>query len=709
MSQNPDQTTPLEATRSEPSPPCMVACPVHTDVRGYIQAIARGDFEAAYAIAREPNPFVYVCGRICAQPCEEQCRRGKVDEPMAIRALKRFVTEQRDLTTGHSPLPPPVERKEERIAIIGAGPAGLTAAHDLARLGYQVTVFEAYDKPGGMLRLGLPKYRLPREIIDLEVAHILQLGVELKTGVRIGTDLTISDLKAQGYKAIFIAVGGHKGRGLRVEGVELEGVLNGVDFLRAINTGQEVQLGKRVIVIGGGNVAVDVARSAARLAPFGEREILMMCLECREEMPAHEWEIEEALHEGIQIYPSLGPKRILGRNGRVTGVETIACCSVFDEQGRFNPTFTPGTETVLEGDTVILAIGQASDLSFIREEDGIEISPRGTIVVDKTTLTTTAPGIFAGGEVTTGPDIAISAIAQGHRAARSIDAYLRGIDPATVQVPEPEELGTLSNQTISHVRPVKRNIIPSLPVEKRSNNFDEVELGYTEAMAVREALRCLTCGAGATIDADKCVACLTCVRLCPYEVPRVKAGTADIAVDQCQACGICASECPAKAIALKIQSEEEMIDGIRAALSTVPLNGKPRILGFVCRYCAYSDGEQSEFTKAQLPDNTAILEVLCTSKVDVLQLLRAFEFGADAVYVVACREDDCHHTTGARRTQNHVSYARKLLDEIGLGSGRLDFFTPDSYPDVTVRAAEIMAERVRELGSNPPALHHVNR
>ncbi|MBC7263748.1 MAG: FAD-dependent oxidoreductase [Chloroflexi bacterium] len=704
MSQNADQATPLEATRSEPSPPCVVACPVHTDVRGYIHAIARGDFEAAYAIARAPNPFVYVCGRICAQPCEEQCRRGKVDEPMAIRALKRFATEQHDLTTGHGPPLPQVERKGERIAIIGAGPAGLTAAHDLARMGYQVTVFEAHDEPGGMLRLGLPKYRLPREVIDLEVTHILQLGVELKTGVRIGTDLTLSDIKAQGYKAIFIAIGGHKGRGLRVEGVELEGVLNGVDFLRAINTGQEVKLGKRVIVIGGGNVAVDVARSAARLAPFGEREILMMCLECREEMPAHEWEIEEALKEGIQIYPSLGPKRILGRNGRVTGVETIVCCSVFDEQGRFNPAFTPGTESVLEGDTVILAIGQASDLSFIHKEDGIEISPRGTIVVDKTTLATTAPGIFAGGEVTTGPDIAISAIAQGHRAARSIDAYLRGIDSATVQVPEPEELGALSDQTISHVRPVKRNAIPSLPLEKRSNNFNEVELGYTEVMAVREALRCLTCGAGAVVDTDKCAACLTCVRVCPYEVPRVKTSAANIAVEQCQACGICASECPAKAITLRIQSEEEMVDGIRAALNTVPLNGKPRILGFVCRYCVYGDGQQPQSLKVQLPDNVALLEVLCTCKVDVRQLLRAFEFGADAVYVVACREGDCHHTTGARRTQNHVSYAKKLLGEIGLGSERLDFFTPDSSPDVILQAAEIMAQRVLELGSNSPGL-----
>ena len=683
-------------------PPCEVACPVHTRIRDYIYAIARGDYEEAYSLAREPNPLVYVCGRVCAHPCEEVCRRGDVDEPVAIAALKRFATEQHDLSLGHGPPMPEVEPKAQKVAIIGAGPAGLTAAHDLARMGYPVTIFEAQPEPGGMLRLGLPKYRLPREIIDVDVKPILDLGVELRTNTRIGRDLTLRDLREQGYEAIFIATGAQQSRSLKIEGIDLDGVLLGVDFLRDINQGRPVKLGKKILVIGGGNVAVDVARSAVRQGPFGTREVHMICLESREEMPAHEWEIEEALREGIILHTSLGPKRILGEDGRVVGLETIVCTSVFDSEGRFRPTFAPHTEAVIEGDTVILAIGQASDLSFITPEDGIEITPRGTIAVDPDTLATSAPGIFAGGDVTTGAASVIEAVALGHRAAISIDAYLRGEDLSTLKFEEPVELDKLSEKTIENIKRLEREEVPTLPLEERSNNYLEVELGYSEVMAVRAAHRCLTCGAGATAEADKCTACLTCVRVCPYEVPVIEDRVAKMDVSQCQACGICASECPAKAITLKLYREEEIIAQIEHLLAAPLSNPEPTLLGFCCRYCAYADGESAEAVRAQLPPNVKIVELLCTGKLDVAYLLRAFELGADGVFVVGCPEEDCRNKSGSSRARKRVEYVKGLLDEVGLGGERLEMYNvpSDSWGRVAELAKEMM-EKVEGLGLSP--------
>jgi len=694
--------------------PCQVACPVHTDVRGYVAAIARGDFEEAYALARGPNPLVYVCAHMCTHPCEEVCRRSNVDEPVAIAALKRFATEQHDLSLGHGPPKPDVEPKDQKVAIIGAGPAGLTAAHDLARMGYRVTIFEAQSQPGGMLRLGLPRYRLPREIIDLDVQPILNLGVELRTGVRIGEDVTLSDLKEQGYEAIFIGTGAGLSRSLPIEGIDLDGVLLGVDFLREVNQGRPVALGRKILVIGGGNVAVDVARSAVRQGgPGDEKEVDMICLECRAETPAHEWEIVEAQREGIILHPSLGPKRILGRDGKVAGLETIVCSSVFDDQGRFNPSFVPNTESIIEGDTVILAIGQASDLSFLRPEDGVRLTRWRSIEVDERTLATSGPGIFAGGEVTTGPSSVVEATSLGHRAAAAMDAYLRGDDLAIFEWGEPEELGELVEKTIEKIKPLKREEVPSLSLEQRRFRYDEVELGYALPMAVRAAHRCLTCGAGASIDTDKCATCLTCVRLCPYEVPAIQDGTVAINVTQCQACGLCASECPAKAISMALHSDEEMLAQIErlfaCACATGAGEGTPRgspepvIIGFCCRYCAYAEDGWAESVRAQLPANVQTLDVLCTGKMDVLYLLKAFELGADGVFVAGCLEEECRHTErGVNRTRARVKYVQGLLDEIGLGGERLAVY--DTSAAEWGRVQQIAAEmtgRVRELGPNP--------
>jgi formate dehydrogenase beta subunit len=464
---------------------CHAACPVGTEAFAYVQALAQGDHESAYAIARRPNPFPFVCGRVCAHPCEDACRRGEIDQPISIRALKRTATDSHDLRLGHAPGLERLPRREEAVAVVGSGPAGMACAHDLARLGYAVTVFEASSLPGGMLTLGIPEYRLPREIVQLEIGEILRLGVELQCDRAIGRDFLLADLWQQGFRAAFLAIGAHRSKDLRIEGVELDGVLRGVEFLLNVNLGYRVWLGHKVVVIGGGNVAVDVARTAAREGTdqvavsttmdaaraarrLGSREVHVICLEAREEMPAHGYEVEEAEGEGILFHPSTGPKRVLGVDGKVVGLETLHCLSVFDADGRFNPRLQEGSESVITADSIILSVGQVSDLSFLRQEDGVKTTPRGNVHVDPLTLATTAPGVFAGGDLAFGPRLIIDAEADGRRAARSIHRYLRGNAQWSVQVQFPavptRDLHDPYDGTPRQVCPVH----PPLPARQRA-------------------------------------------------------------------------------------------------------------------------------------------------------------------------------------------------------------------------------------------------
>jgi formate dehydrogenase beta subunit len=526
--------------------PCYWACPVHTEAGRYVNLIAQGRFEEAYRVARAPNPFASICGRICAAPCEPACRRGQLDNPISIRALKRFVCERYgvesmiDLRKIHEALGERIQPKNRWVAVVGSGPAGMSCAHDLALLGYKVTVFEKQEVPGGMLRLGVPEYRLPRELIRMEINAILSLGVELKLGKSLGIDFTLQDLTENGYEAIFLAVGAHKSRDLQIEGVELDGVLRAVDFLLNANLGYKVELGEKIIVLGGGNVAIDVARTAVRqeriqevasditealdvarsAVRFGAKEVHMVVLESRAEMPATEEEIDEALEERIYIHNSLGPHRILGSEGKVTGLETVKCASVFDENGRFNPKFIPGTEQVFEADTIIMAIGQASDLSFIQSEDGIETTPRNTIKVEPDTLATTVPGIYAGGDASFGPRNAIDAIADGRRAARAIDEYLTGKkrqdESVYVQVYD-----TFEYEQQPDFEKGDRVPIPVLPIDRRVG-VAQVELGYTEEQAIQEAKRCLRCWVNTVFEGreergSECILCGGCVDICPED------------------------------------------------------------------------------------------------------------------------------------------------------------------------------------------------
>jgi NADPH-dependent glutamate synthase beta subunit-like oxidoreductase len=473
------------------SPPCVEACPVGIDIPGYLRLIAHGKVDDAYALIREKVPFPGILGRVCTHPCESVCRRGDVfHQPIAICVLKRYVADNvgdiservihRANDTGH------------KIAIVGAGPAGLTAAFYLRKKGHQVTIFEQRAEPGGMMAFGIPDYRLPREVVKSEIKQILATGIELYTEKKLGKDFTFDTLKVDGYEAVFLAVGAQLSRKIDLTGAELEDVFWGVDFLSEVNEGKEIALKEKVVVVGGGNVAVDVALTAFRC---GAREVTLVCLECREEMPANTWEVEEAIEEGVKIMPSWGPKKILEDNGNVSQVELVRCTSVFDEDNNFCPTFANITETV-EADQVILAIGQATDFSFVDATVPLKVE-NGLIVIDETTLATDTPGIFAGGDVTKAPGSIIDSIAAGRRAAASIDIFLGGdgdISEVTMQnVNSETEEPPYTGKREKGFADFKRELMPTLPVDKRHDGFDEVELGFTDDQASREAKRCLQC------------------------------------------------------------------------------------------------------------------------------------------------------------------------------------------------------------------------
>jgi NADPH-dependent glutamate synthase beta subunit-like oxidoreductase len=538
--------------------PCMQACPVHTQAGRYVSLIAQGRYEEAYRYARTPNPFASICGRVCGHPCEPACRRGQFDLPISIRALKRFVTEKYG-PESRNPVDVfadrKIEKRPEKVAVIGSGPAGMSAAHDLALLGYPVTIFEATAVPGGMMHLGIPEYRLPRDVLQAQIREILDLGPELKLNMRLGRDFALEDLKRQGYQAVLMAFGLHRSRELNLPGNDLDGVVKGIDFLLNVNLGYRFEVGKKVVVIGGGNVAIDVARSAMReqqqklvtdmatvVLPneltaseadvamkefmdvsraalrMGAREVQLVCLESREEMPASEEEIHEGLLEGMKLRPSLGPKQFVGKNGKLTGLEVIRCISVFDENKRFNPKFEPGTESVIPCDTVILAIGQSSDLSFLKPEDAIETTRQGTLKIDATTLMTTAPGIFAAGDIAFGPRLIINAVADGKKAAEEIDKFLRG--PAWKPKDKYVQITALNHHEMAaRYDEYSRLNVPVLPIDRRTG-VAEVETGYTEEQARREASRCLECWIntifeGTEANGTECILCGGCVDVCP--------------------------------------------------------------------------------------------------------------------------------------------------------------------------------------------------
>ncbi len=572
--------------------PCLAACPVHTNAGAYVAAIADGDDLTAYLTARLPNPFASACGRVCAAPCEDACRRGEIDEPIAIRALKRFVTEKYGVEAGageawRQVAAPTGPDRSESIGIIGGGPAGMACAHDLRRHGYQVTVYEATAQLGGMMKLGIPEYRLDRTLLEAELQAIVDLGVEVHLNTKLGDDVTLSELQER-HDALFMAIGATLGRGLDIEGHESDGVLKAIEFLINANQGFEVEVGDRVIVIGGGDVAMDAARTALRRVEYGavgmtdaeieadERNVMtealdaartatragaaqvtVISLESAEEMPASPFELIEASEEDIKFINRRGPARILAENGKVVGLETIGVTSVFNEEGRFAPTFDADDLQVYEADTIILAIGQAVDVDAIGP-DGPAISPRKTIMVGDE-LATSLDMVWAGGDAAFGPRTLIQAIADGRKAASEIHERFTGESPGDIKG-ELVELQQFHRLTDTYDRE-DRLEVPTLPTERRVG-LAEVEIGFTEQQARCEAARCLRCFANISLDVNKCVLCALCADVCPLDlislVPAEEVGgpvgSTTLLLDEraCIRCGLCIERCPPDALSMSV-------------------------------------------------------------------------------------------------------------------------------------------------------------
>ena len=478
--------------------PCKATCPAHVSIQGFVALMGDGRYDEALKLFKEEHPFPGICGRVCHHPCEGECTRAQVDQPLAVRELHRFLGDY-EREKGEYYIPKiEAEKRSEKVAVIGSGPAGVTAAYELLKQGYQVTIFEKQDEPGGMMRYGIPAYRLPRDILADEIKVVQDMGADIKCGVTFGRDITLDSLKQDGYSALFLAIGLHNGRKLGIDNEDIKGVLQGVDFLRDAAMDKKVELGREVVVIGGGNVAIDVAQTAKRL---GAENVTLICLERREEMPAWEYEIVEAIEDEIKIVNSFGPRSFHLDQGRVAGIDFRSCKRVFDENGRFNPQFDDNVCESFHCDTVIVAIGQSANLDGIKEQ-GIAISRPGGLEADSVTLQTPIDWVFAGGDAFYGPKSVVDAVACGKEAAISIHRYINGMD-----------LREGRDRTWEFVRPdiegeaiKERLMVECLAPQVRCGNFLEVSKGYDEEQARQEAIRCLSCGV--------CSECYQCVEAC---------------------------------------------------------------------------------------------------------------------------------------------------------------------------------------------------
>jgi heterodisulfide reductase subunit A-like polyferredoxin len=485
-------------------PPCKLTCPAGCNGQGYIALTSKGKYLEALNHIKQWIPLPAAVGRICHHPCEQECNRGDIDEPLGIAPIKSFVADIVRQKRKEGSIPPEekprIDPAKGKVAIVGSGPSGLACAYDLAKHGYPVTIFEASSQPGGQLQWAIPKYRLPKDVLQADIQDVLDLGIELKLNTPINEKISLDNLKSQGYKAIYLAIGTAKSRSLPIPGVATPGVLLALDFLKDACEGKEIKLGKRVVVIGGGNVAMDVARTARRL---GAAEVQAICLESREEMPAHVWEIEEAEEEGIYINNRWGPQEVNSKDGKVTGIVFQKCTSVYDKDKRFNPSYDPNITTRFDCDNVIIAIGQATDLSVLPKDSKIKTSRGGLIIADPVTLATDEDGIFAGGDGVSGPKSAVEAMGHGHEAAISIERYLSGLDLKRDRVKTKEEPAPIPEG--EHPK-LKRVHLRTIPLERRLSSFDEMNMTYTEEEAKAEADRCLNCGL--------CSECLQCVAVC---------------------------------------------------------------------------------------------------------------------------------------------------------------------------------------------------
>ena len=602
---------------------CQYGCPVRTDARGYVCAIAEGDFERAYLIARAPNPLASICGRVCGAPCEIACRRTDLDEAVSIRALKRYVTEKFGVESGqydshflqvvkqfHSLSrdecedyedikntleyfkKPPITENAHTVGIIGSGPAGLAAAHDLCLMGIKPIIYETEPVPAGMLYLGVPEFRLPRDLIKAEVGVIEAMGTEIFCNTSIGQDLTLSELRSR-HDAVLIAVGAKKSRKIPLPNIDAPGVMGGIELLRNVALNEEVKLGEKVLVIGGGNVAYDVARTLVRQTEYdisrtalrqkGVKEVHLVCLESLPEMLADTIEIEEGAAEGVIRHNSWGPKEILvDEKGHACGVSFNRCLSIFDENGRFAPQFDDQQTLSLEADMIFLSIGQETDLSFI-DSDDIDINERGQLKLDPSSISTSAEGVFAAGDVAHGPQLMIHAIASGKKAARKIHKFLTNQEILQRTTVRHTNIRDYSREV--GYESISREGATALPPEERKKAMNiSIEKEFSEAQGHRQASRCLNCAVNTIFDSEKCVLCGGCAEVCPEKCLKlVSMEDLEVTTDVtslmknyygensvsevgaiikdetiCIRCGLCAERCPAGAITMEVFNFKEV-------------------------------------------------------------------------------------------------------------------------------------------------------